>query len=249
MVFLFKAVYWRQTACKGGLSSVLGQRGVWGVSALTIAEKRQIELSICHPESIMGAEEEKRYGLHLFVRVKGVCVYSSFEVKSKSVVLFTHTHTHKSLQKNQMPLVSLLNTITGWLRAGRFFDPVQTSRSPFILIWVTAIKLYILYLHGSVLKSQPVTSEGFLSSVNRKWLAGTTDCIPSEYAYSDWYRAVFALAELYLSHIAIITLIFLECCLGDPPWFCRDCGVKAKADNYLNKGTHIWSVLFCGLIN
>ncbi len=85
------------------------------MSALTIAEKRQIELSICHPESIMGAEEEKRYGLHLFVRVKGVCVYSSFEVKSKSVVLFTHTHehTHKSLQKNQMPLVSLLNTIIG----------------------------------------------------------------------------------------------------------------------------------------
>lgn len=246
------AVYLRQTASKGGLSSVLGERGVLGVSALTIAEKRQTELSICHPESIMGAEEEKRYGLHLFVWVKGVCVYSSFEVKSKYVVLFTHTHTntHTNLyKKNQMPLVSLLNTITGWLRVGRFFDPVQTSRCLFILIWVTAIKLYILYLHGSVLKSQPVTSEGYLSSVNRKWLTGTTDCIPSAYAYSDWYRAVFALAELYLSHIAIITLIFLECCLGDPPWFCRDCWVKVKADNYLNKGTHIWSVSFCGLIN
>lgn len=62
-----------------------------------------------------GAEEEKRYGLHLFVRVKGVCVYSSFEVKSKSVVLFTHKNEHTSLstKKNQMPLVSLLNTITG----------------------------------------------------------------------------------------------------------------------------------------
>lgn len=178
---------------------------------------------------------------------RSVCLQQLWgEIKVCSVV---YTHTHKSLQKNQMPLVSLLNTITGWLRVGRFFDPVQTSRSPFILIWVTAIKLYILYLHGSVLKSQPVTSEGFLSSVNRKWLAGTTDCIPSAYAYSDWYRAVFALAELYLSHIAIITLIFLECCLGDPPWVCRDCWVKAKADNYLNKGTHIWSVLFCGLIN
>lgn len=101
MVFLFMAVYLRQTASKGGLSSVLGERGVLGLSALTIAEKRQTELSICHPESIMGAEEEKRYGLHLFVWVKGVCVYSSFEVKSKYVVLFTHTHehTHKSLQK------------------------------------------------------------------------------------------------------------------------------------------------------
>lgn len=67
------------------------------MSALAIAEKRQIELSIYHPESITGPEEEKRYGLHLFVRVKGVCVYSSFEEKSKSVVLFTHKHEHTSL--------------------------------------------------------------------------------------------------------------------------------------------------------
>lgn len=47
------------------------------MSALTIAEKRQIELSICHPESIMGAEEEKRYGLHLFVWLEGVCVFTA----------------------------------------------------------------------------------------------------------------------------------------------------------------------------
>lgn len=91
------------------------------MSALTIAEKRQIELSICHPESITGAEEEKRYGLHLFVRVKGVCVYSSFEEKSKSVVLFTHKHEHTSLstKKKKSNAFGVSLEHHHWLTGGR----------------------------------------------------------------------------------------------------------------------------------
>lgn len=70
---------------------------MWGVSALTIAEKRQIELSICHPESITGAEEEKRWSSSVCAGKRSVCLQQLWgEIKVRSVV-YTQTSTHTSL--------------------------------------------------------------------------------------------------------------------------------------------------------
>jgi len=66
------------------------------VSALTIAEKRQIELSICHPESIMGAKEEKRWSSSVCAGKRSVWLQQLWG-EIKVCVVYTQTSTHTSL--------------------------------------------------------------------------------------------------------------------------------------------------------
>lgn len=146
-MFLFKDIYWWKTACKGGLSSVLGQRGVWEASALTIAEKRQNELSICHPGKRHGSwRGEMLWSSSVCAGKRSVYLQQLWgEIKVCSVV-YTHVHmnTHTNLYKKIKCLwcLSWTSSLVDWEQGDSL---TRSKHQEACLYWFKSLPLNYTY--------------------------------------------------------------------------------------------------------